>query len=193
MHGDLPSSGINEGEFIPPIPRLDSTFAPSISGDYGTSTPTTPAIGAATPDVSNPFLAPAERAGDAGMIPKEEATENTPMTGGYPAASKTKRPLWQYLAVASAVIIIVVLAVILPVYFTVIKPHHDNSSSDSSSNGGSGGSNGGGSSSNPESPSGAVTGGNGSMITTADNVTFMYINNFGGFCTYIRSLNLPWH
>lgn len=173
--GPMPSPSITQGDYIPPIPRHDSNFAPSV-GDYASS-PTTPAIGASTPEASNPFLTPIEN--DAARPNKEEATETTPMTGEYLRQTSRRRPLWQYLAAAAVVVIVIVLAVILPVYFTVIKPNNNknndqgNASSSSSK---------GGSQSNPESPSGAITGGNGSIITTADNVTFAYINPFGGFC-----------
>ncbi|KAI0060559.1 glycoside hydrolase family 5 protein, partial [Artomyces pyxidatus] len=78
-----------------------------------------------------------------------------------------KRPLL-WLA-AAIVLAVVVLAVVLPVYFVVIKPKK------SSSGGGGGGA------ANPESPTGATTGGDGSTIQLANGQTFTYTNPFGGY------------
>ncbi|KAJ8594245.1 glycoside hydrolase family 5 protein [Rhizopogon salebrosus TDB-379] len=88
-----------------------------------------------------------------------------------------RRPLFWVIALIA--VIIVVLAVVLPVYFVVIKPH--NSNYNGSTGGGSSGGGGSGSGSgNPASPAGYTTGGNGSLITTADGTTFTYLNPFGG-------------
>ncbi|KAK7030955.1 hypothetical protein VNI00_013902 [Paramarasmius palmivorus] len=76
-----------------------------------------------------------------------------------------------------AVIAIVVLAVVLPVYFVVIKPKNSNASSSSNAGGGSVGDGSG----NPQSPTGATSGGDGSQIITDDGETFTYNNKFGGF------------
>jgi glucan 1,3-beta-glucosidase len=96
-----------------------------------------------------------------------------------------KRPLFWVIALTA--VIIVVLAVVLPVYFVVIKPH--NSNYNGSTGGGSSGGGGSGSGSgNPASPAGYTTGGNGSLITTADGTTFTYLNPFGGICKLYHSL-----
>ncbi|KAG1870210.1 glycoside hydrolase family 5 protein [Suillus subalutaceus] len=81
-----------------------------------------------------------------------------------------RRPL--FWLIAFAVVAVVVVAVVLPIYFVVIKPH--NYSTNGASVGGSG-------SGNSTSPTGiTTTGGNGSLITVADGMTFTYLNPFGG-------------
>ncbi|EMD31783.1 glycoside hydrolase family 5 protein, partial [Gelatoporia subvermispora B] len=90
---------------------------------------------------------------------------------------RRRRLLLISLGVAVA-IIVVVLAVILPIYFTIIKKHKDSHSGGSSSSAASG------PGANPESPTGAISGGDGSLITTADNVTFTYSNQWGGSWYY---------
>jgi len=105
-----------------------------------------------------------------------------------------KRPLLWVIALAIATI--VVLAIVLPVYFVVIKPH-SSSLSGTSGGGTSGGGSGNG---NPAPPGVTTTGGNGSVITTADGTTFTYLNPFGGICKLYHLLNilfvvyglLPW-
>lgn len=105
---------------------------------------------------------------------KEYATGAGATTAARPRKPIYKRPLcW---LITAAAFIIVVLAVILPIYFTIIKPH--NGSASGSASGGSG--------SNPGSPSGATTGGNGSeVVDSATGETFVYTNNFGGFCEFL--------
>jgi hypothetical protein len=70
------------------------------------------------------------------------------------------------------ILAIVVLAAFLPVYFIVIRPHQQSSGTQATLQ-------------NPESPTGATMGGNGSTVTTADGQQFTYINNFGGYCKSI--------
>ncbi len=98
-----------------------------------------------------------------------------------------RRGLLFWLGCAAA-LVIVVLAVILPVYFTVIKPKHNNNNvSQNSTSGdstpppetpqGNG-------TTNPQSPTGAITGGDGSIVTLADGSSFIYNNSFGGYCEF---------
>ncbi|KAJ7752654.1 glycoside hydrolase family 5 protein [Mycena metata] len=97
--------------------------------------------------------------------------------------------------IALAALAIVILAVVLPVYFLVVKPHRHSSALSSSSSGSSssssgssgssssGGANGGGNSGG-EGDGGvvaAITGGDGSTVTTANGTTFVYRNAFGGY------------
>ncbi|KIJ63488.1 glycoside hydrolase family 5 protein [Hydnomerulius pinastri MD-312] len=115
------------------------------------------------------------------LLPESEKRFNEAFAEGPRAASQPKRrsifsrPIFWFLALLA--LAIVVLAVILPVYFVVIKPHQNNTAASSSGGGGGTGSGQG----NPASPSGATTGGNGSLVTTSDGTTFTYINPFGGF------------
>lgn len=95
-------------------------------------------------------------------------------------APPRRNRLYMWLGIGAAAIVVIVLAVVLPVYFTVIKKHN----SSGSARGGTGGATGSsGDATNPESPTGAVTGGDGSTITQSDGTTFTYKNPFGGFCT----------
>ncbi|KAI0695715.1 glycoside hydrolase superfamily [Cytidiella melzeri] len=88
------------------------------------------------------------------------------------AAPRPRRKRWLiYGVVAAAAAIVIALAIALPV--TLVHRH-------SHAGGSGGGGGGGGSSSNPESPTGEVSGGNGTQITTEDGVTFTYVNRFGG-------------
>ncbi|RPD62162.1 glycoside hydrolase [Lentinus tigrinus ALCF2SS1-7] len=140
------------------------------------SPPETPArnsyIGSATasPDPSRPILSEDANRNDPGA-PLTEAG----VLSEKPRPINRRRRLFIWLGVGAAAIVVVVLAVILPVYFTVIKK-----SSSSSGSGASGGGSG-GSSTNPESPTGATSGGDGSVITLSDGSSFTYSNKFGGF------------
>ncbi|KAI0042651.1 glycoside hydrolase family 5 protein, partial [Auriscalpium vulgare] len=118
-----------------------------------------------SPSASSPFLGNAEKAER--RAPEYTVVENPPRKGAR--RPLYRRPLvWLLALVALAV---VVLAVVLPVYFVVIKPKHHNSAA-AVIGGGSG---------NPESPSGATSGGDGSTIKAADGSTFTYSNSFGGY------------
>ena len=119
----------------------------------------------ATPDMSRPFLTP--------------GASNEKILGGGSAEAATapaRKRRWPLFAAAGAIaVVVIVLAVVLPV---TLVHHHKNSSGNSASGGAAAA----GPSSNPESPTGATSGGNGTVIKTEDGVTFTYINNFGGMC-----------
>ncbi|KAI0319281.1 glycoside hydrolase superfamily [Amylostereum chailletii] len=109
-----------------------------------------------SPSNSTPFLHP--------------ATTSDGPSEKYPAASR--RPFWRRPLVwllAFAVLTIVVLAVVLPVYFAVVRPRNRSQAAGASSSGNSG------------SPTGATTGGNGSVVRMANGQEFVYTNPFGGF------------
>ncbi|KAJ6502722.1 glycoside hydrolase [Mycena vitilis] len=94
------------------------------------------------------------------------------------ARGPSKKRRWIGLG-ALAALIIIVLAVVLPVYFLVVKKKNNNvavassqpSGSSSSGSGGSGG----------KGIVGAVTGGDGSTVITANGDSFVYNNSFGGY------------
>ncbi|KAI0829201.1 glycoside hydrolase [Trametes gibbosa] len=138
-------------------------------------------IGAATPSASRPLLPddPLRRESDAPLAAGAATGLDEKADPVARAPAKRKR-LFLWLGLGAAALVVVVLAVILPVYFTVIKKH---SSASSSSRAGSSGSNpgAGGSTPNQESPTGAVTGGDGTTITMTDGTSFTYTNKFGGF------------
>ncbi|KAF8163791.1 glycoside hydrolase family 5 protein [Crassisporium funariophilum] len=84
------------------------------------------------------------------------------------------------IALLSLVVVIVIfLAVFLPVFFILVKKKGGQHSSASTGGGGSG--IGGSGLPNPSSPSGAITGGDGSTIKLANGTQFMYRNSFGGY------------
>ncbi|KDQ56459.1 glycoside hydrolase family 5 protein [Jaapia argillacea MUCL 33604] len=104
-------------------------------------------------------------------------------------AAATKRPLLKrrgfWILAGLAALAVVVLAVVLPVYFVVVHKHG------STANGGSGGSGTpagsgppGSGNGNPASPTGATSGGNGTVVTMANGTQFTYINPFGGYWVY---------
>ena len=116
----------------------------------------------ATPDASRPFLA--------------GGTSEEKFVGGGEARASGRRRRWLLFALVGAVaVVVIVLAVALPV--TLVHKH-----SSSTGSGGSGGASAASPTSNPESPTGAVSGGNGTVIKTENGQTFTYINNFGGIC-----------
>lgn len=126
-----------------------------------------------TPNNSSPLLPAAGKA--------ETYDSGEDLTPG--ALPSEKRPaIWRWLAWVGA-IIIVILAVVLPIYFTVIKPrqNHVNASKGTSGTPAGNGPVGSGSG-NPHSPSGATSGGDGSVIITDTGSNFTYSNKFGGFC-----------
>lgn len=119
------------------------------------------------PDNSAPLLASSEKVGQDELV-----TRKSPPFW--------KRPVFWLAAIL--IVVVVVLAVVLPVYFAVIKPNQRNSSGAVGGSGGSGGgSGGGGGGGNPQSPSGGISGGDGSTIVTDDGTKFTYSNPFGGF------------
>lgn len=127
------------------------------------------------------------------LVPETEKRNNEAYGLESSASSLPKkrslfgRPL--FWLVALAIVTIVVLAVVLPVYFVVIKPHNSNSTG--TSGGGGGGTSGGGSGSGNPPPAGvSTTGGNGSLITTADGTKFTYLNPFGGICKLYHIFSL---
>ncbi|KAK0212093.1 glycoside hydrolase family 5 protein [Desarmillaria ectypa] len=98
----------------------------------------------------------------------------------------SKRRGLAFWLICAAALVIVVLAVILPVYFTVIKPKHNNKDSSQSSTSGDNSSSApetpqGNGTTNPQSPTGAITGGDGSIVALADGSSFIYNNSFGGY------------
>jgi len=104
-----------------------------------------------------------------------------------------KRPVFWLAAVVA--LIVLILVVVLPVYFTVIKKNNaSNISAATSTSGGSSTPTSTKSGSTPSATS-AITGGDGSLITTETGVNFTYQNQFGGFCeypalSYARSKNI---
>ena len=91
-------------------------------------------------------------------------------------------------AVILGALAVVLVAVLVPVGLLVIRKksgHVEEASSGGSAAGSTSGAGaGGGQPENPKSQANAITGGNGSMITTENGTTFMYVNNFGGYCEF---------
>jgi len=95
----------------------------------------------------------------------------------YENAGRSRKRTW--LILAGLGLFLVIAAVALGVYFGVIKPQNNNSKGSSASNPSSGNSssNGGGSGHGTQL---AISGGNGSTITTDDGSNFIYLNSLGG-------------
>ncbi|KAH9856792.1 glycoside hydrolase [Lenzites betulinus] len=142
---------------------------------------------------------------DALMLPNSGSTDAVLPEGDIPskesygaadsAAYAARRPFFKrawFWLLAAVALAVVVVAVVVPVYFTVIKPNQHNkvssgASSGAAANGNSGSSNGNGASSTaPSKPvqTAVTTGGDGSTVTMEDGTTFVYKNQFGGFCEY---------
>lgn len=167
----VPQAGLNPDPSLPSTPH-ESYATPGL----GTSDNTPPfgtssdAINANTSDAAAAAGVPATK--ETASTGSAEALAGTG-TKGAGKAPWYKRPIvWLAAFIALA---IVVLVVVLPVWFVAVKPHRDHNTT--SGTGKSGGP-------NPESPSGATSGGNGSTITAADGTSFTYINNFGGSWVY---------
>jgi len=178
------------------LPEADTHDNPEWSRQHSTPTPPgahtpLPAGGVLEPPISN-YLAMVSDASTPrdSYGPKSFDDSNQGLAGEQPTdhdddyhqpqkrKSIFSRPV--FWMAASAAIVLIVLVVILPVYFTVIKK--DKTAAASTTNGtpqptASG---------KPGSPTSMVTGGDGSIITTANGVNFTYKNAFGGFC---RSFN----
>ncbi|PCH35792.1 glycoside hydrolase family 5 protein [Wolfiporia cocos MD-104 SS10] len=155
---------------IPSTPRDPSLATPGVLAD-GTqpSAASSDGLKNATPLVSAEAAAAPPASKEAANIGSDEALMERDARG----AGKRpwyKRPVF-WLA-AFAALAVVVLVVVLPVWFVGVKPHRDHNSSASASN------------TNPESPTGATSGGNGSTIVTEDGTKFTYVNNFGGHWVY---------
>ncbi|KAJ7639881.1 hypothetical protein B0H17DRAFT_1149170 [Mycena rosella] len=128
----------------------------------------------------DPVYPPASPNNSAHLLPTGASAENAAPSRSYgasyvpgargAAASRTKRR-WIGLGVVAGIIVVAV-AVVLPVYFLVIKKHNDAASGTASGGSGAGGSKG---------VVGAVTGGDGSTVVTANGSSFVYNNSFGGY------------
>ncbi|KJA22085.1 glycoside hydrolase family 5 protein [Hypholoma sublateritium FD-334 SS-4] len=107
-------------------------------------------------------------------IGKQENEYARASASAPPPPKSSKKRIGLIATLVLVAVIIILLAVFLPVYLVVVRKHK-------SSTGAATGSGGGGGASNPGSPTGAVTGGNGSIITLSNGTDFTYINPFGGF------------
>jgi hypothetical protein len=90
-----------------------------------------------------------------------------------------RRPVW--LAIAAGALVAVALAVALPVSLTHKSKH---TQSNSSGNKPSGNGTGNGNPNSPNNTSNAITGGDGSTITS-NGTSFVYKNPYGGFCEFL--------
>ncbi|KAI0322258.1 glycoside hydrolase [Amylostereum chailletii] len=101
----------------------------------------------------------------------------------YAAPKATSRRKMVILG-AIAALILLILAVIIPVYFTVIRPHGSSDLSSSNSNNSTGSTSGNSTSSGSPVSNVAITGGDGSEVTTDGGTKFTYHNSFGGTWYY---------
>lgn len=166
LNTPLPHDNPMEQRLEPPNQRF-STFSPSTASPRDSYNPST-----TTPDNSAPLLVD-QPAMDAGADRSPHVYANTPAydekrPAGAPRSRRRRPLLW---LAALAALAAVFLAVFLPVFFTVIRPRQHKSSAAAAAHG-----------PNPESPTGATTGGNGSLVTALDGTTFTYVNPYGGYC-----------
>lgn len=193
------ASGSRE-DFIGPSPFRDSAAPSHNASLLSTPLPEPMNLGAETPGTpatpyTDPFSTPAQNS-YTGLPPGTPALPSRPVLSEHdrrqasdaplnpgaamsekPVATPVRRRRLLWLGVAAAAIIVIFLAVFLPIFFTVIKKK-----SGSSSSAGPGSSSSSSPGSNPESPTGATTGGDGSVIQLADGTSFTYRNPFGGTC-----------
>jgi len=139
------------------------------------------AVSATGPEVDKEASTPAH---STALLPAGKYSEDP--ASHYAARSRPfyRRPVW--LAIALGALVALILAVILPVYFTVIRKSNNNSSAASnspSSSSGTTSSAGPTATGSPNTPSGAITGGDGSTIISG-NTSFVYKNPFGGYCEF---------
>jgi glucan 1,3-beta-glucosidase len=121
----------------------------------------------------------AEGAAAAPMEPYGGASEKA---RAYPPPAGRRSRRRVYIIAGAVALLLLVLAVIIPLYFAVIKPKSNSSKSSSSTSSGSGSGSGSGSSGGGKNSGSklAITGGDGSTVTTDDGSTFTYHNSFGG-------------
>jgi glucan 1,3-beta-glucosidase len=119
-----------------------------------------------TPDNSSPLLPASENPEKGGAVYEAQDKGNA-----TPKRRRSTRILFFAFPIC---LIILAAAVVLPIYFLVIKPGPRAASS--------AGSDGGGPGFGSPTSTGAITGGDGSVVTTDNGSTFIYNNPFGGFC-----------
>ncbi|KAJ6449848.1 glycoside hydrolase family 5 protein [Mycena sanguinolenta] len=79
----------------------------------------------------------------------------------------------RWVLVGVLAVVVVAAAVVIPLYFLVIKKHHDDDASGSK--------NGSGTTASGKTVLGAISGGDGSTVTTTTGESFVYNNSFGGY------------
>lgn len=93
-----------------------------------------------------------------------------------------KKTLSRRLVIFIAVICaFIIIATVLPIYLSVTRAKREARLANSPL--------GAGTSNNPESPTGATTGGDGSIVIMEDGTEFVYQNMFGGFCMLFCSIS----
>ncbi|KAJ6473490.1 glycoside hydrolase [Mycena vulgaris] len=136
-------------------PHADASYPPHSPNNSSTLLPLAPA------PTSAPYPSSA---------PSAYGTNNAYAPTNKKRAAEKKRLIG--LAISAGVILLAA-AVVLPIYFLVIKKHSDSAAASAagSSTDGAG----------KTAVVGAVTGGNGSTVTTAAGESFVYKNEFGGY------------
>lgn len=97
----------------------------------------------------------------------------------YSDAGKRRRRTW--LTLGGIALLVLIIGAVLGIYFGVIRPHQNHVNNSNNNSGSSSTSNGSGSPSGDSQNRAAITGGDGSKITTDDGSTFTYNNSYGGY------------
>lgn len=196
------ASGMDTEDLKPP-----TVFAANrASAAFGDATPSRLSVVDETlPPVNLPYrdsLAPTAAGSAPNLGDSEKGANSDAALGTSPSpdlgpqsdeedGSKKKRKKLFFILGGAAALVVIAAAVAVPVAITQTKKSSSGYSSSSSSNSGNTGST--GHNDNPTStgPKGAVTGGDGSIITTEKGTTFTYVNKFGG--TWYDDPEDPWN
>lgn len=199
---------------FPPAMAEDRPLS-TVNSEYGTPAPSLPALdGPLEPPRASFFSGPGPSIGESSIRDSRADSATGPENdkeGTTPGQSTTllpvgkeegavfsdpasrARPFYRRpagLAVALGALVAVVLAIALPVSLVHKGKHSQSNGSSGNGNGNGNGTGSGPGNGNPNSPtntSNAITGGDGSTITSG-NTSFVYHNSFGGICEFFS----PW-
>lgn len=191
MAEDRPVSTVNSeyGTPAPSLPALDGPLEPPRASFFGGPGPSIGSI-ASSPRDSRAESTTGPENDKEGLTPGQSTTllaagkeeEAPPFQPALISRPLYRRPVW--LAVGLGALVAVILAIALPVALTHKSKHSQSNVSGNQPGSGSGNGTGSGNGpTNPNTPSNAITGGDGSTVVSG-NTTFVYSNPFGGYCEF---------
>jgi hypothetical protein len=188
MAEDRPLSTVNSeyGTPAPSLPALDAPLEPPRASFFSGPGPS---IGESSPRDSRVDSTTGPENDKEGTTPGQSTTllpvgKEEGAVFSYPASRA--RPFYRRpagLAIALGALVAVVLAIALPVSL-VHKGKNSQSNGSKGSGNGTGPGSGNGNPKSPTNTSNAITGGDGSTITSG-NTSFVYHNSFGGTCEFL--------